>query len=247
MRIPMRVVLGQWSPQQCRKTGYLPAEGVKRYLKETDYSTRIHPGTIIVWSDRKAYRVLEVTERPLDLWPEHFMTEWKRFTKEWVEQVVVGRDLGEQPERATWEHRPLVLVIQPADRPKAKPEHYAVRASRPFYVLPEHYSVCRLCNEIPPCTHATNEAMVDHEMANTERLMAIPAGHCLGCGERITSRMKAVRFPGPNLWRPDWGNDSAVFHARSSDDCAIPADSYRRQWEAKGHAEMQPELPNEAE
>jgi hypothetical protein len=162
-----------------------------------------------------------------------------------VEQVVAGRDMGEQPERATWEHRPVVLVVQPADQPKAKPQHYAVRASRSFYVLPEHYSVCRLCNEIPPCTHETNEAMVEHEMANTQRLMDIRPGCCLGCGDPITSRMKAVRFPGPNLWRPDWGNDSAVFHARQ--DCEDSVAFYRQQWEAKGHAEMQPELPNEAE
>lgn len=135
----------------------------------------------------------------------------------------------------------MVLVIRPADQPTLKASHYAVRASRSFYVVPEHYSVCRLCNEIPPCSHVTTEAMVDYEMANTERLMAIPAGCCLGCGEPITSRMKAVRFPGPNLWRPDWGTDSAVFHARS--DCSGSVASYRQQWEEKGHDELQPELP----
>jgi len=236
-----RALMGHWTPQQCRKTGYLPGHGIKPHLTETDYSTRIQPGTIIVWSDRKAYTVIEVTERPLDLWPEHFRNEWKRFTEWWVEQVMSGRDMGAQPEQATWEHRPMVLVIRPADQPTAKPSHYAVRASRSFYVVPEHYSVCRLCNEIPPCSHVTTEAMVDYEMANTERLMAIPAGCCLGCGEPITSRMKAVRFPGPNLWRPDWGTDSAVFHARS--DCSGSVASYRQQWEEKGHDEFQPELP----
>lgn len=244
MRIPIDV-LNEWRPQQTRRRGYLPGNGIMPHLRESDYTTRIRPGTIIVWSDRKAYEVVDVTERPVDLWPEHYRDEWERYTAWWVEQAVAGRDMGVQPERATWKHRPLVLVIRPADRPAAKVQHYAVRADRPFYVLPEHYSVCRLCNEIPPCTHATTEAAVDHEMRKTERLMAIRPGCCLGCGEPITHRMKATRFPGPNLWRPDLGDNSAVFHARAREDCAGSRSAYRRQWEAAGRSGLQPELPTE--
>ncbi|MFG2359418.1 hypothetical protein [Streptomyces sp. NPDC048521] len=209
---------------------------------ETSYSTVVRPGTIIVWSDRKAYEVIQIAERPLDLWPANYREKWQEYTEWWAEQVVSGRDMGPQPEQATWEHRPFVLVIRPADQPAAKPKHYAVRASRTFYVLPEHYSVCRLCNEIPPCTHATTEAAIDHAMQQTERLMAIQPGCCLGCGNPITSRMKAVRFPGPNLWRPDLGTGSAVFHARQ--DCATYVSSYKQLWREKGHAELQPELPD---
>lgn len=242
MRIPLNA-LHQWQPQQTRKHGYLPGVNVMPYLTETYHSTRIKPGTIIVFGERKAYQVVEVTERPVDLWPEHFHSEWERYTAWWVEQVMSGRDMGEQPEKETWQHRPLVLAIRPADQPEAKPEHYAVRADRPFYVLPEHYSVCRLCNEIPPCTHVTTEAAVGQEMENTERLMAIRPGCCLGCGEQITSRMKTVRFPGPNLWRPDMGDDSAVFHDRKG--CADWRHSYRRQWEEKGHEVLQPGLIEE--
>lgn len=234
-------VLDRWRPEQTRKTGYLP--GTTPHLKETDYSTRIRPGTILAWTDRKAYEVVEISERPVDLWPQHFRNEWKRFTAWWAEQVVSGRDMGTQPEKATWEHRPLVLILRPAGLPHAKPKHYAVRASRTFYVVPEHYSVCRLCQEIPPCTHVTTEASVDRTMEKTERLMAIQPGCCLGCGDPITSRMKAIRFPGPNLWRPDLGNDSAAFHARQ--DCHGWVYAYRRQWEEKGHDELQPELPEE--
>jgi hypothetical protein len=241
VRIPIHV-LDQWRPDQCRKTGHLPGKNVMPpYLTETYHSTRIRPGTIIVWSDRKAYEVIEITERPVDLWPQRFRDGWERYTQWWVEQVMAGRDMGEQPEKTTWEHRPLVLAIRPADQPNGNAQHYAVRADRTFYVLPEHYSVCRLCNEVPPCTHATTEAAVDHTMQKAERLMAIQPGCCLGCGDPITSRMRAVRFPGPNLWRPDMGDDSAVFHARQ--DCGDWVFSYRRQWEEKGHAELQPELP----
>ncbi|MFF9632956.1 hypothetical protein [Streptomyces fradiae] len=240
MRIPIHVVR-QWHPDQTHKTGHLPGDGITPHLRESDYSTRIRPGSLIAWSDRRAYEVVEVRERPVDLWPEHFRNEWDRYTAWWVEQVVAGRDMGDQPEKHTWKHRPLVLVIRPADQPTAKAVHYAVRASRTFYVLPEHYSVCRLCGEIPPCTHATTEAAIDHEMANTERLMSIPPGHCLDCGEPITFRMQATRFPGPNLWRPDLGDDTAVFHARQR--CSDGVRAYRRQWEAKGYANGQQQLP----
>lgn len=242
MRIPMSVLRGEWRPTRPYKTGHFEVDGIMPYLSESDYSTRIRPGSIIVFGERRAHQVVEITERPLDLWPEYFLKEWNRFTEWWVEQVMAGRDMGAQPEKATWKHRPVVLVLRPADQPTAKPTHYAVRASRPFYVLPEHYSVCRLCNEIPPCRHVTTEASIDLAMQDTERLMSIQPGCCLGCGEPITSRMKAVRFPGPNLWRPDLGTNSAVFHARQ--DCADSTSSYRRQWEQKGHHEMQPALPD---
>ncbi|MET9436922.1 hypothetical protein [Streptomyces sp. NPDC006551] len=244
MRIPFGVV-NEWRPEQTRKTGHLPGENVMPHLRETDYSTRIRPGTIIVFGRRRAHEVVEIKERPLDLRPQHFEDEWTRYTEWWTEQFMAGRDVGPQPEKATWKHRPLVIALRPADQPNAKPQHYAVRADRPFYVLPEHYSVCRLCNEVPPCTHVTTEARVEAEMAKTETLMSIPAGCCLSCGEPITSRMKAVRFPGPNLWRPDLGDHSAVFHARQ--DCADSVRSYRRQWEQKGHEELQPALPTEDE
>jgi len=86
-----------------------------------------------VWSDRKAYQVVEITERPVDLWPEHFRKEWKRYLEWRAKHIAEGRDVGPEPDRATWEHRPLVLVLRPADRPTAKANHYAVRASRSFY------------------------------------------------------------------------------------------------------------------
>ncbi|GAA3153426.1 hypothetical protein ACFQ0X_43860 [Streptomyces rectiviolaceus] len=244
MHIPMRVLLGEWRPTERLPTGHLPGDGIMPHLKETYYSTRIRPGSLIVFSDRRAWQIIDVSERPDDLWPEHFNNEWDRFTTWWTEQAAAGRDMGAEPTRATWEHRPLVLILRPADQPTAKPRHIAIRASRTFFVLPEHYSLCRLCQEIPPCRHVVNEATIEREMASAERLMAIPAGACLGCTEPITSRMKAVRFPGPNLWRPDLGPDTAVFHARQ--DCEDSVRSYRQLWEEKGHAELQPELPEEA-
>jgi len=73
--------LHRWHPEQSHKTGYLPGVGVMPYLTETYHSTRITPGTIIVFGERRAHEVVEITERPLDLWPEHFLKEWKRYTE----------------------------------------------------------------------------------------------------------------------------------------------------------------------
>lgn len=234
--------LRRWRPEQHHKTGHLP--GTMPGLKEDSLrDARICPGSIIAWSDRRAYEVVEITERPADLWPQHFRDEWDRYYEWRAEHTAAGRLSGPGPDRATWEHRPLVLVIRPADKPHAKVTHYAVRASRTFIALPEHYSVCRLCNEIPPCNHATLEATIDHEMAHADRLMAIPRGACLGCGETITSRMKATRFPGPNLWRPDWGQDSAVFHTRQREECSNGLWRYEQQWKQQGLDVLNPQLP----
>lgn len=231
--------LRRWRPEQSHKTGHLPKDD--RAPHETYYSTSIRPGSIIAFGERRAHEVVEISERPLGLWPQHFLNEWKRYTQWWAEQVVAGRDMGTQPERGTWEHRPLVIAIRRADQPTAKVTHYAVRASRTFFVLPEHYSICRLCNEIPPCAHTTTEAAIDREMENAERLMAIPAGCCLGCGEPVTARMKVVGFPGPNLWRPDLGDGSAVFHTRAG--CQDYVSMYRKQLQAKGIEDAQLTLP----
>lgn len=71
--------------------------------------------------------------------------------------------------------------------------------------------------------------------AVAEGRMEIPAGHCMGCGEAISSRQKSTRFPGPNQWQPDLSDGTAVFHDRQ--ECAGSAYRYRQQWERRGGAE----------
>lgn len=220
------------------------------------FNARVVPGAIVVLH-REPWRVLEVNERPEDLWPERYETVWQKLVTQWVEHEA-ARLAGEpeswgeprkarpQPVRAEWPNRPIVLVLQPVDDPKAKPRHLCCGASLDLQVLPEHYSVCRLCQELPPCRHEEMEKTVDQAMAVSDRLMAIPRGACLGCGETISSRMKAVRFPGPNLWRPDWGTDSAVFHARARDECSNGVWRYEKQWKTQGLDALNPQLTEEA-
>lgn len=196
---------------------------------------QLEPGLIVI-HDRKPWRVLEVTERPFDLWGEKFEQAFRDDVDRWERYPH-----GDRPEKETWYRRPVAVVLVPDRDPKAKPTHLIGPASYDWPVLPEYYAVCISCGELPPCSEELADRSVQEQMVRTEVLMEIPAGHCLACGEAITARMQAVRFPGPNLWRPDLGDDSAVFHARQ--ECAGDTSRYRKQWEEKGRQELQPTLP----
>jgi hypothetical protein len=199
-------------------------------------------GMLVVW-DRKPYRVIEIRERPEDLWPARF--------EEGFAQAVLNWDIGDpkwrgdRPERATWVYRPVNVAVVPATQPMAKPLHLLGPARQRWDVLPEHYAVCVACGELPPCSHELTEDSIDLELAKSAELMRVEPGCCLGCTEPITSRMKAVRFPGPNLWRPDFGDGSAVFHARG--ECSDYVDRYRKQFQDKGDTEQQLTFPDDQE
>lgn len=192
---------------------------------------QLRPGVLVVWN-RQPYRVVELAERPLDLWGEEHeqryadaLAHWDRFPH------------GNRPEKATWRSRPYAFIIQPDGKPQEEPLHLIGPADYSWEVLPEHYAICTACGELPPCSHELAEREADRLTAHNEALMEIPPGFCLGCGEHITHRQNAVRFPGPNLWRPDLPKNSAVFHARQ--ECAGAVERYRRQWEERGGQEPQ--------
>ncbi|WP_307073436.1 hypothetical protein [Streptomyces canus] len=178
----------------------------KRIL--ADY-VQLKPGILVVW-DRQPYRVVELAERPLDLWGEkhemRYVTaveQWERYPRNW-----------DRPEKATWDGRPFVFVLQLDGKPHEKPIHLIGPANTSWDVLPEHYAICSACGELPPCRDELNEREADQQ---------------------------AARFPGPNLWRPDMPDHSAVFHARK--ECEGEVERYRRQWEARGNqTDPQPSL-----
>lgn len=203
----------------------------KRIL--ADY-VQLKPGVLVVW-DGQPHRVVELAERPLDLWGEKHemryataLDYWDRYPR------------GERPEKATWDGRPYVFVLALDGQPQEKPLHLIGPANTSWDVLPEHYAICSACGELPPCRHELAEREADQQAARADVLMDIPPGHCLGCGEYVTTRQQAARFPGPNLWRPDLPENSAVFHARQ--ECEGEVDRYRRQWEARGNTDPQPNL-----
>jgi hypothetical protein len=244
---------GEWQTSQSRdfRRLALPHNGYREGVPGVEV------GHIVV-VQRQAWRVLEIREKPEDLWPADYEQAWQKVVSRWIEHEA-ARAAGEltswgapmaaqtEPIRSQWYYRPVNVVVQRVDRPKSKREHILTSVSSEWQTLPEHYSVCRLCNELAPCRHVETEATVDLEMEKVERLMAIPRGACLGCGETITSRMKGIRFPGPNLWRPDWGTDSAVFHARSREECSNAVWKYEQQWKEQGLNVLNPELPESAQ
>lgn len=241
---------GEWQTSQSRdfRRLALPHNGYREGVPGVEI------GDIVVLQ-RQAWRVLEIREKPEDLWPANYEKAWQGVVSRWIEREA-SRVAGEltawgaplaaqkEPIRSEWFCRPVNVVLQQIDKPKSKPRHIVTAPVYEWQMLPEHFTVCRLCNELPPCRHAETEATVDREMEKAERLMSIPHGACLGCGEAITSRMKAIRFPGPNLWRPDWATDSAVFHARRSrEECSTAAWKYEQQWKEQGLNVLNPELP----
>jgi len=195
---------------------------------------QLKPGVIVVW-ERQPYHVLSVDERPEDLWGDHYEERFANEVATWERW-----QRGDKPERATWRERPFAIRLVPVADPKASPLHLIAPGGHSWDVLPEHYSVCIACGELPPCTHEQAEREADRIAARNDALMDIPPGHCLGCGEYVTARQNAARFPGPNLWRPDLPENSAVFHARQ--ECSGEVDRYRRQWEARGNTDTQPSL-----
>lgn len=255
-----------WSTRTPTTSGFavaFPRKGPRRYGEASTAQRRrddriadriqderivtLEPGTLVVFQ-RAPYHVVEVREIPPDLWGEKrhtaFATELDRWDSRKVDAHPLDkRSWGDRPTVETWRDRPVSVIVRPDKQPQAKPVHMRGRASFKWDVLPEHYAICNACGELPPCSHELTEDKVRAQMVLTEELISIPAGHCLSCGESITSRMKAARFPGPNLWRPDLGDDSAVFHDRK--ECSYDVSRYRGQWEAAGNTPTQAELPLE--
>jgi hypothetical protein len=169
-------------------------------------------GKLIIW-DRKPYRVVEVREVDPVNWPERYREAWTQYG---------------MPDAVTWSGRPMVVVARHEEQPNERPVHLQCPATSSWRTLPEHYLVCRLCRELPPCTHLHNEAIAERAVERMEKQMAILPGCCHACREPITRRQRSFTFPGPNLIRPDLGEDSARFHTRSK--CYEAMFHYDERW-----------------
>ncbi|QQN79757.1 hypothetical protein [Streptomyces sp. XC 2026] len=208
--------------------------------------TQVTAGMLVVW-ERAAWRVIAIEERPDDLWPPRFEAAWGEHHAQWLLAVAAGRSarsVGPEPQRATWFGRPVVIILVSPTQPGGKPTHLVAPASHRWPVLPEHYESCVACGELAPCRHAAANKIADREIAVATVRATFPADACMGCGEAIAGRQKAVAFPGPNLWRPDLPHH-ARFHARQ--DCAGWVDSYRRAWESNGGGQQQAQLALDAD
>ncbi|MGW3563573.1 hypothetical protein ACWDSL_06670 [Streptomyces sp. NPDC000941] len=178
-------------------------------------TTKLATGIIVI-ADRRPFRIDRVTSLPTDQWPDKFVTAW--------------REQG-MPDPDQWWSRPY-KVSGLFEGPNASDRlHSTVApAGHLWDVLPGHYAVCHKCFELPPCRHVHNERVMERATERMAADMAILPGSCHGCREPITKRQKSFTFPGPNLIRPDLGDDSAVFHTRRS--CYGSLTLYDRKWAA---------------
>jgi hypothetical protein len=196
--VTIRIGLDAWYPAQ-HGIGYAGTEGLAR-------------GVIVILK-REPYRVVETREVDPANWPGAYLEKWTE---------------AGCPDTATWRYRPIILVLRDERDDTAKALHVQCPASTTWRTLPEHYFVCRRCGEIPPCREVHNERIAEQAAERFEERMAIMPGCCHSCREPITSRQKFHRFTGPNLIRPDLGDDSAIFHLRGS--CRSGRDAYDKRW-----------------
>ncbi|WP_030752329.1 hypothetical protein [Streptomyces griseus] len=196
---------------------------------------RLRAGAIVVL-DRRAWRVLEITGYPGDHWPEAYEKAWRDHMELWWHanelRRVHNQSVKPASDRGDFYKRPVVLVLRDENLPRSAPKHWCAPASQDWQVLPEHYAICRACGELPPCHHGEYSPeggpRIPEQSGGIPLL--VPEGCCMGCAEEIKPRMRTVRFPGPNLWYPDLGEDTAVFHSRAA--CEDQVALYRSQWQA---------------
>ncbi|MDG9702503.1 hypothetical protein [Streptomyces sp. DH37] len=206
--------------------------------KEGDNGThlRLRSGHVVVF-DRQPWRILEIDEYRDHPWPLSYEQAWREHVELWRHSEDLRRMNGrldtQPPERADFYKRPVVLVLRNENFPRSAPKHWCAPISHGWQVLPEHYAVCRTCGELPPCSNGEYRGEIGPRAAAQKEGagLCVPAGCCIGCAEPIKPRMRTVRFPGPNLWYPELGEGSAVFHARAA--CADQVECYRLQWKAE--------------
>ncbi|MGW3378510.1 hypothetical protein [Streptomyces hydrogenans] len=197
---------------------------------------RLRAGSIVVL-DRRAWRVLEITGYPTDHWPDAYEKAWRDHMELWWHanelRGVNNQSVKPASDRGNFYKRPVVLALRDENLPRSAPKHWCAPASQGWQVLPEHYAVCRACGELPPCHHGEYRPEAGPRVPEQSGgiPLIVPEGCCMGCAELVKPRMRTVRFPGPNLWYPDLGEDTAVFHARSA--CEDQVALYRAQWQAK--------------
>ncbi|GAA4858589.1 hypothetical protein [Kitasatospora terrestris] len=227
MRVP------EWLPDQPVRIG---RTDWPEHSSDDGPYLRLRVGQTVVL-DRQPWHLLEIHEYPDREWPESYRKAWREHVELWRHaENLHGASGGATtlpPERTSFYKRPVILVLRNENLPRSTPKHWCAPASHDWQVLPEHYAVCRTCGELPPCHNGEYRWDGGPRSAEHNRgvPLIVPPDCCMGCAELIKPRVRTVRFPGPNLWYPELGHDSAVFHARSA--CADQVDCYRKQWRAE--------------
>lgn len=199
-------------------------EGVSARLQVT---AKLQAGCLVVCEKRPVRVLAAPVDVPVSRWQKRFEQAW---------EIESRRFPGVT--RETWNRRPMYVQMERVDEPgraglPGKRWRGMASASTAWWVIEEHYSVCVRCGEMSPCSEVFNERIAKRQVAQMDELLKLVPGCCMACNEPITSRQKHTVFEGENLTRPDFGDDSAVFHLRRS--CMGAVHEYDRRWaEARG-------------
>ena len=168
------------------------------------------------------WRVVRVEDLPLsdadrDVWlnagmpdPEIWLARPYRITLDWV--------AGAKPPWAKdGDDRKRGTISVPA---RAHPWWHVYTSER--------WPQCSCCGEPMPCRAELEDEQVATSLDRVAKMEAIPPGACWACAEPISTRQKAVTYPGDNLNLP--GAHAPSFHTRSN--CLPAAHAYEERWVA---------------
>lgn len=158
----------------------------------------------LIAHDFAVYRVLEVADRPIDL--------WEPGDREYVEAFKPAF-------RAR--HEPYMVVLAPVAGGKGRHYYAGGRRHTRWRVYPsEHYPVCAKCQEPAPCRDEVAGEAAKSASKMLERYLT--TGVCPNCQEPITHRQKSVRYD-ENTRFP--GGPPVTFHVGRRD-CRHAAEKY---------------------
>jgi hypothetical protein len=166
-------------------------------------------GWLIGWN-HAAWRVVSVVTLP--------SARWTPEIRQQVGARVGGTALRMTLRPVGWSHPdPL------ADRSKDVALDVVPGSTQLHVFADEHYPVCAVCREPPPCRERWAERFAVSEMARMARYET--AGVCPACKEPVAPKQRQVAFD-ENVVIP--GGPPVVFHLRV--DCLHQAEEYEKAW-----------------
>lgn len=176
----------------------------------------------LIAREHAVWRIVNVTDLPL--------TDGDR--EVWLD--------ANMPDLETWRGRPRRVDVQwlGGARPDWANPNGPVQAAHltlpaatyraeDWHVYPSgRWAQCSCCGEPMPCRAELQDREVNASLKQMEEFAARVPGSCWACGEPVSRRQKAVRYPGVNLDLP--GGLEPVFHSRQQ--CAGAAKEYELRW-----------------
>lgn len=205
-----------WSP----RLGVAPGSYTRRAVPEV--------GQLIAYvGDRKAWRVVRITDVHQAQWDEQTVKAWEK----------AGR-----PDPETWDGRERRIGCEPARDPQPNGKDrrglliYPWASQEQWWPLRDPWPECVDCGCLWPCLCDERNDEAARAMRELDRLAEILPGCCWACAKPITARHHSIVFDGENLLLP--GGPAPAFHtagsqkARMGAPCRSAAAEYEAQWVA---------------